>query len=359
MKIMKQEFINIQMPKGKKIIGPGQPVFIVAEMSGNHNQDIRRAYKIIDAAAAAGVDAVKLQTYTPDTMTIDCDKKCFQVQVNRAWKGRTLYQLYGWAHTPWEWQSKLKDYGEKKGVLVFSTPFDETAVDFLEEMKVKLYKVASFEVGDLELLKKIGQTKKPVILSRGMASFEEIKTAVKTLKQAGAPQIAILHCVSSYPALPEQMNIATIPDIAKKFKVISGLSDHTLGLAVSLASVGLGACIIEKHFTLKRADGGPDAAFSLEPQEMKQLVAGVREAEKAIGRPTYKIGQRESENMVFRRSLFAVADIKKGEKLTRKNIRCIRPGYGLAPKYLDKVKGKTAVCDIERGTPLSWKLTGR
>lgn len=348
--------IKIQTPKGQRLIGPGQPVFIIAEMSGNHNQDINRAYAIIDAAAKAGVDAVKLQTYTPDTMTIDCDKEFFKVKVNDAWKGQSLYQLYSLAHTPWEWQPRLKKYGEKKGVLVFSTPFDETAVNFLEKMKVKLYKVASFEVGDLELLKKIGKTRKPVIISRGLAPLTDIKMAVKTLRDAGASQIAILHCVSSYPALPEQMNLATIADIAKKFKVISGLSDHTLGITASLTSIGLGATIIEKHFTLKRADGGPDANFSLEPQEMKQLVSSIREAEKAIGRPTYKIGKKEQENLIFRRSLFTVSDIKKGEKLTRKNIRCIRPGYGLEPKYLNKVIGRVAICKIDRGTPLAWKL---
>jgi len=350
------KLIKIKTPRGERKIGPDQPVFIIAEMSGNHNQSIDRAYEIIDAAVLAGVDAVKLQTYTPDTMTIDCNKEVFKVGDNNVWKGQTLYQLYSQAYTPWEWQPKLKEYGEKKGILVFSTPFDETAVDFLEEMNVELYKVASFEVGDLELLKKIGKTKKPVIISRGLASLQNIKTAVKTLKRAGTSQVAVLHCVSSYPAIPEQMNLATIPDIAKKLKVVSGLSDHTLGATVSLASIGLGAKIIEKHFTLKRSDGGPDAGFSLEPQEMKELVLAIREAEKAIGLPTYKIGKREQENLIFRRSLFAVADIKKGEKLTRQNVRCIRPGYGLEPKNLNKVIGRTAACQIDRGTPLDWKL---
>ncbi|MBU2265236.1 pseudaminic acid synthase [Patescibacteria group bacterium] len=353
---MKINPIKIKTPKGWRLIGPGQPVFIVAEMSGNHNQDINRAYKIINAAAKIGADAIKLQTYTPDTLTIDCDNKYFQIGVNKAWRGQTLYSLYQKAYTPWDWQPKLKKYGEQKGLVVFSTPFDKTAVDFLEKIEVKLYKVASFEVGDVDLLERIGQTKKPVIISRGMASLNEIKLAVKILKKAGASQVAVLHCVSSYPALPEQMNLATIPDITKKFKVISGLSDHTLGTTISLASVGLGACIIEKHFTLKRSDGGPDAAFSLEPQEMKQLVEGIREVEKAIGRPTYKIDKKESENMIFRRSLFAVNDIKKGEKLTCQNVRCIRPGYGLAPKYLKKIIGKKTAKDIKRGTPIKFKL---
>lgn len=350
------KYIEIATPKGKRKIGPEQPVFIVAEMSGNHNHDIRRAYKIIDAAAAAGADAVKLQTYTADTLTIDSDKKWFQVKVNDAWKNQTLHSLYQKAYTPWEWQPKLKQYAESKGLLLFSTPFDNTAVDFLEKMKVSLYKVASFEIADIPLLKRIGKTKKPVIISRGLASLNDIKLAIKTLKANGAPAVAVLHCVSSYPALPEQMNLATIPDIGKKFKVVSGLSDHTLDITVSLTAVALGAAIIEKHFTLKRTDGGPDAGFSLEPAELKKLVLTVREIEQAIGKPTYKIGKKEKENIVFRRSLFAVKDIKRGEKFTVRNLRSIRPGYGLAPKYYDQILGKSARKDIAAGTPLSWKL---
>lgn len=245
---------------------------------------------------------------------------------------------------------------KKKGLIFFSTPFDDTAVDFLEKMRVPLYKVASFEVVDLELLKKIGRTKKPVIVSRGMASFREIAAAVKTLKRSGAPEVAVLHCVSSYPALPEQMNLATIPDLAKKLKVVSGLSDHTLGTTTALISVGLGAHIIEKHFTLKRSDGGPDAAFSLEPREFAQLVRSARSIERTIGRPTYKIGKRESENRVFRRSLFVVKDIKIGEKFSRRNVRCIRPGYGMKPEYLRKIIGKRADKNVQRGTPLARNL---
>lgn len=352
---MKIKPIKIKTPEGWRLIGPGQPVFIVAEMSGNHNGDIKRAYKIIDAAAKAGADAIKLQTYTPDTMTIDCNKKWFMVK-GELWGGQTLYDLYKTAYTPWVWQPKLKAYAEKKGLVCFSTPFDETAVDFLEKMDVQLYKVASFEVVDIPLLERIGRTKKPVLMSRGMASLEELKLALKTLKKFGCPQVVVLHCVSSYPAIPEQMNLATIPDLQKKFKVPVGLSDHTLSNDVSVAGVALGACVIEKHFTLKRADGGPDAAFSLEPAEMEQLVVASRVAEKAIGYPIYKIGKRESENMVFRRSLFVVNDIKKGEKLSRQNVRCIRPGYGLAPKYLEQVLGKKVKENILRGTPLSLKM---
>jgi len=352
----KTQIIKIKTPKGEKIIGPGHPIFIVAEISANHNQSYEKAKKIIDAAIDAGVDAIKLQTYTPDTMTIKSDKKWFKINKGN-WAGQTLYNLYKKAYTPWEWQPKLKKYAEKKGVILFSTPFDNTAVDFLEKMNVALYKVASFEVVDMPLLKRIGQTKKPVIISRGMASVQELKLAIKTLRDNGTPKIAVLHCVSSYPAQPEQMNLATIPDIARRFKVVPGLSDHTLGITVPITSIALGTCIIEKHVTLSRADGGPDAEFSLEPCELKQMVKSVREAQLAIGKPSYKLGKRESQNIVFRRSLFAVKNIKKGEKFTEKNIRSIRPGYGLAPKYYDKVIGKTAVKNIERGTPLKWGWT--
>jgi len=348
--------IVIKTPKGKRIIGPGHPAFIIAEMSGNHNRDINRAYKIIDEAAAAGADAIKLQTYTPDTITIDSDKKYFQVKVNDAWKGQTLYNLYKKVYTPWEWQPKLKAYGEKKGLVVFSTPFDNTAVDFLERMKVSLYKVASFEVVDIPLLKRIGRTKKPVIMSRGMASLSEMKLAIKTLKNSGCPAVAILHCVSSYPAKPEEMNLATIPDMAKKLKIIVGLSDHNLDSAVSIASVALGGAIIEKHLTLKRSDGGADAAFSLEPDEFKELARSVRTAEAAIGKPGYGVGTKESENVIFRKSLFVVKNIKKGDKFDKKNVRSIRPGHGLEPKYYDKILGKTAKADVEKGEPLSWRL---
>lgn len=349
-------YLKIKTAKGLRLIGPGQPVFVVAEMSGNHNHDIRRAFKIIDEAAKAGADAIKLQTYTPDTITLDCDNEFFQIKTNDAWKGQTLYSLYNKAYMPWPWQPKLKKYAESSGLVCFSAPFDKTAVDFLEKMKVALYKIASFEIVDLDLLKRIGRTKKPVIISRGLASANEISSAIKTLKKAGCPEIAVLHCVSSYPAALEEMNLATIPDIAKRFKVISGLSDHTAGLTAALVAVALGANIIEKHFTLRRADGGPDAAFSIEPEELKSLISGIRQAEKAIGRPTYKAGKKELENKIYRRSLFAVKEIKKGEKLHQANIKSIRPGYGLEPKYYYKILGKTAKTDIKPGTPLSWKI---
>lgn len=341
---------------GSKKIGAGQPCFIIAELSGNHKQDINRAYKLIDAAAETGVDAIKLQTYTPDTLTIDSNKKWFRIGKANTWTGQTLYDLYKTAYTPWEWHSKLFAYGRKKGLIIFSTPFDITAVDFLEKFDPPLYKISSFESNDLELLERIGKTKKPVLMSRGLASITAINLAISTLKKSGCPNVVVLHCISSYPATLEQMNIATIPDIARKFKVIAGLSDHSLGLTAAITAAAMGAKVIEKHFTLSRADRGPDYAFSLEPKEMKELVKTIREVEKAIGQPTYTPGKRESENIIFRRSLFIVKDIKKEEKLTRENIRCIRPGYGLMPKYLDQILGKTARGDIERGTPLTWKI---
>ncbi len=353
------DILEIKTPRGLRKIGPGYPVFIIAEMSGNHNQSLDKALKIIDAAAQAGVDAIKLQTYTADTMTIDCSNQYFQVNVNPAWQGQTLYSLYQKAYTPWAWQKQLKAYGESLGLLVFSTPFDETAVDFLESLDVALYKIASFETGDIELLKKVGQTKKPVIISRGLTTAEDLSEAIKVLRLAGTPQLAVLHCVSSYPATADQMNLATIPDLTNRFNVVAGLSDHSLdklGLVVPLTAVALGASIIEKHFCLSRIDGGPDAAFSLEPIELKQLVDSIREAEKAIGQATYAVGDKEAENILFRRSIFTIKDIKKGEVLTRENIRVIRPGYGLAPKLLPKILGKKASQDLPLGTPLAENL---
>jgi len=339
---------------GKRLIGEGHPVFIVAEISGNHNQSLARAKKLLEAACKTGVDAVKLQTYTPDTLTIDSKNKWFWVgnKNNKDWQGMTLHQLYQTAYTPWEWYEPLKKIADQHGVILFSTPFDETAVDFLEKLNVPVYKIASYEMGDLELLKKVAKTKKPVIISKAFATKEDTALAVKTLRSNGAKSIALLHCVDAYPSKPEAMNLSTISDIGKRFNVIPGLSDHSLGITTALTSVALGAKVIEKHITLKRADGGPDAAFSLEPHEFKELVRVVRDAEKAIGKVFYGIEKSEQANVIFKRSLFVVQDVKKGEKFTRKNVRCIRPGYGLAPKYLSKVLGKKATRTIARGTPL-------
>lgn len=344
-----------------RAIGPGHPAYIVAELSGNHNQSYALAAKTVEAACRAGVDAVKLQTYTPDTLTIDCANKWFRVGgTNREWRGQTLYKLYGRAHTPWEWQPKLQRIAARHGVELFSSAFDESAVDFLETLRVPAYKVASFEIVDLELLRRIGATRKPVILSRGMASLDEIRLAIRTLSAAGARDIAVLHCVSSYPARPEEMNLATIPALRKTLRRVIGLSDHTLGTEVSIASVVMGASIIEKHITLDRSAGGVDAAFSLEEKEFKQLVEAVRNAEQAIGTPQFKAGRRESTNKVFRRSLFVVADVAKGEPFTRDNVRVIRPGYGLAPRLLRTALGSRATRAIKRGTPLAAEhLDGR
>ena len=344
---------SILIKASKKIkIGPGFPVFIIAEMSANHGHDIKKAFQIIDAAAKAGANAIKVQTYTPDTITIDSDKKYFQIKVNKAWKGQTLYNLYKKAYTPWEWLSKLKKYTESKGLVFFSSVFDNTSVDFLEKMNVPLYKVASFEVVDIPLLEKIGKTKKPVLMSRGMASIPELRLAIETLRKYGCPSIALLHCISSYPAQYDEMNLSTISDMMKRFKIPIGLSDHSPKFTASVAAVSLGATIIEKHIILSRTDGGPDAAFSLEPKEFKDLVKSIRDTEKAIGQPFYGSGTKESENIIFRKSLFAVKNIAKNEKFTIHNVRSIRPGHGLEPKYYNKIIGKLAKVDIERGTPL-------
>lgn len=343
---MKNNTIKI----GKHVIDTRHPALIVAEMSGNHNHDIKRALKIIDAAADAGADAIKLQTYTADTITIDSDTKPFQVM----WKGkrRTLYDLYGEAYTPWEWHAKLFAHAKKRGLLCFSTPFDPTAVDFLENLHVPCYKVASFEIVDIPLLEAIGKTKKPVIMSRGMASIADIELAIQTLRKFGTKDIILLHCVSAYPARPEDMHLATIPDMQKRFGVQVGLSDHTLGTDVAVAATVLGACLIEKHMTLRRKDGGPDSSFSLEPEEFAAMVRSVRVVEEAMGEPSYAQSADEKKNITFRKSLFVVRDVKKGERFTSENVRSIRPGNGLAPKFYRSILGKRAARDIKRATPL-------
>ncbi|MCK5230875.1 MAG: pseudaminic acid synthase [Desulfobulbaceae bacterium] len=341
----------------KRKIGSGQPVYIIAEMSANHNQDFNQAVDIIKAAKEAGADAVKLQTYTPDTLTIDCDNDYFQIK-ETIWQGKNLYQLYGEAHTPWEWQPKLQEVASSIGLDFFSTPFDATAVDFLEEMAVPLHKVASFELVDLALLKKIGATGKPVIMSTGMASLAEIDEAVRTLNENGCNELALLKCTSAYPAPPADMNLKTIPHLADAFGVAVGLSDHTMGSTVAVAAVSLGACIVEKHFALSRSTPGPDTAFSLEPHEFKAMVQAVREAEKALGVVSYEVTAKERESRIFRRSLFVVKDMKGGEIFSQENVRSIRPGHGLHTRYLDDVLGRRAGCDIDRGTPLDWEIIG-
>ncbi|MCX5876796.1 MAG: pseudaminic acid synthase [Deltaproteobacteria bacterium] len=340
-----------------RVIGSGHPVYIIAEMSANHGQDFDQAARIIEAAKEAGADAVKLQTYTPDTLTIACDNEYFRIK-GTIWEGRPLYDLYGEAYTPWEWQPQLKEIADRLGIILFSTPFDVTAVEFLEGMDVPAHKVASFELVDLALLERIGATGKPVIMSTGMASLAEIDEAVATLRRAGAGGIGLLKCTSAYPAQAADMNLCTIPHLAETFGVVAGLSDHTTGLAAPVAAVALGAAIIEKHFTLGRAAGGPDSAFSLEPHEFAAMVAAVRETEQALGRVCYESSAAEEKSRAFRRSLFVVEDVLAGEVLTSENIRSIRPGYGLAPKYLGQVLGRRSSRAIRRGTPLGWEMVG-
>ncbi|MCA8986742.1 MAG: pseudaminic acid synthase [Planctomycetaceae bacterium] len=341
-----------------RTIGSGNPVYIIAELSANHHHDLSRAEELMHAAKRAGADAVKLQTYTPDTLTIDSDQKWFQVGAGTLWEGKNLYQLYGEACTPWEWHPRLFELAQKLELDCFSTPFDFSAVDFLEELKVPCYKIASFEIVDLALLKKIGATGKPVIMSTGMASLAEIEEAVSTLRSAGTDQLVLLKCTSSYPSLPEEMNLQTIPHLAAAFDVPVGLSDHTLGIAVPVTAVALGACVIEKHFTLSRNEKGPDSEFSLEPDEFREMVSAVRVAEKSLGKVNYTPTEREQASRVFRRSLFVVKEIAAGEPFTSENVRSIRPGHGLLPKYLPVIIGKRASRDLTRGTPLTWDDIG-
>lgn len=338
-------------------IGPNEPVYIVAEMSANHGQNFDQALRIMEAAKEAGADAIKLQTYTADTLTIASDKEPFRIK-GTVWQGRNLHDLYKEAFTPWEWQPKLLAAATAMGLHCFSAPFDESAVDFLESIGVPAHKVASFELVDLALLRKIAGTGKPVIMSTGMATLAEIDEAVTTLRQGGCREIALLKCTSAYPASSLSMNLRTIPHLAQAFGVVSGLSDHTLGLAVPVAAVAMGATIIEKHLTLSRSAPGPDSGFSLEPSEFKAMVAAVRETEQALGAVSYAVTEQEEASRVFRRSLFVVEDVKAGEVLTSNNLRSIRPGHGLHPRYLDTALGRRAAQDIEKGTPLAWQHLG-
>jgi len=340
---------------GNRLIGPEQKTFIIAEMSANHNKNFDKAVKIIEAAKQAGADAVKLQTYKPDTITMNCNNEYFQIQ-DTIWKGKNLYQLYEEAYTPWEWQPKLKEIADRLGIILFSTPFDHTAVAFLESMEVPAYKIASFENNDIPLIEKVAQTGKPIILSTGLASLEEIDEAVKTIKRNGNSQIALLKCTSAYPAPPNEMNLKTIPHMANTFKVPVGLSDHTLGSCVSVAAIALGSAIIEKHLTLSRSDPGPDNSFSMEPHEFEEMVSEIRIAEQALGKINYDITSKQKENRIFRRSLFVVKDVNKGEFFTKDNIRSIRPGHGIHTRHFKDIIGKKAKKSIDRGTPLNWDL---
>jgi pseudaminic acid synthase len=337
-------------------IGPGHPVYIVAELSANHNQNFDRAVRTLQAAKEAGADAVKLQTYTPDTITIDSDREGFRIGGGTLWDGHTLHELYGEAHTPWEWQPKLKQVADGLGMDLFSSPFDATAVDFLEKMNVPAYKLASFELVDIPLIRKMAQTGKPIIISTGMATQEEIEEAIETARQAGATQIALLKCTSAYPAPPDEMNLRTITEMVRLYKVPVGLSDHSMSIAVPVSAVALGASVVEKHITLSRSEKGPDSAFSLEPDEFKLMVEAVRIAERALGQIHFGVSAQEASSRVFRRSLFVVQDMKSGEVFTDQNVRSVRPGHGLHTRHLPEILGKRAARDVERGTPMSWDL---
>ena len=344
------------MQIGSRSIGPGQPVFVIAELSANHAQNIDRARKLVHAAASAGADAVKLQTYTPETITMDADTEYFRIDSGTVWDGRTLHSLYVDANTPWEWHDELKAEATGLGMELFSSPFDASAVEFLESLGVPAYKIASFEIVDLGLIRLTARTGKPLIISTGMATLDEIAEAVRVAREAGAEDIILLKCTSSYPAPPEEANLRTIPHMAQAFRVPVGLSDHTLGIAVPVAAVSLGACVVEKHLTLARTDGGPDSGFSLEPDEFRKMVDAIRIAEKALGSVSYEPTEHEAASRILRRSLFVVEDIKAGDVFSEANIRSIRPGHGLHTRHLPEVLGRRARSDALRGTPMRWEL---
>jgi pseudaminic acid synthase len=344
---------------GNKSISSSDEPFIIAEMSGNHNQSLDRALEIVEAAASTGAHALKLQTYTPDTMTLDLSEGEFFISDNNSlWKGRSLYELYQEAHTPWEWHAPIFKRARELGLIVFSTPFDETAVDFLEDLDVPCYKIASFENTDIPLIRKVASTGKPMIISTGMATIAELDETVRTARENGCEDIVLLKCTSTYPATPENSNLLTIPHMREMFNCEVGLSDHTPGIGSAVASVALGATVIEKHFTLCREDGGIDSAFSMEPEEMAQLVLETKRAWQSLGKITYEPGQSEAKSRIFRRSLYITRNMKAGDILTRENVRAIRPGHGLPPKYLDVVLGKKISRDVKMGTPLMWALVG-
>jgi N-acetylneuraminate synthase len=343
------------MKIGTQRIGINHAPFIIAEMSGNHNQSLERALEIVEAAARTGAHAIKLQTYTADTMTLDLKEGEFFISdKNSPWKGQSLYDLYKIAHTPWDWHKPIFDHAKKLGLICFSTPFDETAVEFLEKLEAPAYKIASFENTDLPLIQRVAATGKPLIISTGMASQEELDESVDVARKAGCKDLILLKCTSTYPATPENSNLLTIPYLRDRYGCEIGLSDHTLGIGVAVASIALGATVIEKHFTLKRSDGGVDSAFSLEPHEMKELVEQTKRAWQSLGKVFVAPTEAEKPSIMFRRSLYVVKDMKAGDVLTKENVRAIRPGLGLSPKEFDRVVGKKVKYDVKRGTPLIW-----
>lgn len=342
-----------------RVVGAEYSPFIIAEMSGNHNQSLDRALEIVEAAAKSGAHALKIQTYTPDTMTLDLDEREFHISDPKSlWAGKSLYKLYGEAYTPWEWHKPIFDRARELGIIPFSTPFDDTAVDFLESLDVPCYKIASFENTDLPLIRRVAATGKPLIISTGMASIAELDETVRAARGAGCKDLILLKCTSTYPATPENTNILTIPHMRELFDCEVGLSDHTMGVGVSVASVALGATVIEKHFTLNRADGGVDSTFSMEPAEMSQLVIETARAWQALGKVSYGATEAEKKSIVFRRSLYIVQDMKAGDVLTSENLRAIRPGLGLPVKFIEQLLGKRITCNVQRGTPLTWNLLG-
>ena len=345
--------MNKEIKIGSHVISENSPTYIVAEMSANHNMDFNRAKDIIKAAKESGADAIKIQTYTPDTITIDSDMPAFRTK--GIWEGRTLYELYGKAYTPWEWQKDLRDYAKEVGIDFFSSPFDLTAVDFLEELDVPAYKVASFEINDIPFIRKIAKLGKPIIMSTGIAYLEDIDLAIRTCMEENNENVILLKCISAYPAPYENMNLKVIPNMRETFNCICGLSDHSMGTEIAVAAVSLGAKVIEKHFTLRRADGGEDSEFSMEPSEFAMMVKEIRNVEKALGKVTYELNEGQIESRIFSRSLFVVEDVKEGEIFTPANVRSIRPGIGMHTKYWNEILGKKARCDIKKGTPMDWK----
>ena len=349
-------FMEKEIRIGRHVISESSPTFIVAEMSANHNMDFDRAVAILRAAKEAGADAVKIQTYTADTITLNCDAPCFQITQGTLWDGTTLYKLYQSAYTPWEWQPKLKEIAEGMGLEFFSSPFDPSSVDFLEEMGVPAYKIASFEITDIPLLKKIARLGKPVIIATGIARLADIELAVRTCREAGNEKVILLKCTSSYPAPYEDINLRTIPSMGDTFDCLTGLSDHSMGSAIAGAAVALGARVVEKHLTLKRADGGADAAFSMEPEEFKEMTDNIRKTELALGRVTYDLTPKQAREREHARSLFVAKDMKAGEVFTPENLRSVRPADGLHTMYYEELLGKKIRRDAKLGTPMSWDL---
>lgn len=337
-------------------IGKEERAFIIAEISANHNGNFESAVRIIKEAKKAGADAIKIQTYTADTITLDCDNEYFQIKQGTIWDGTTLHKLYQEAYTPWEWQPRLKEIAEEEGLICFSSPFDKTSVDFLEEMNVPAYKIASFEITDIPLIEYVASKGKPIIISNGIATLADIQEAIAACKRMGNDQIILLKCTSSYPAPMEEVNLNTIPNMRETFNAVVGLSDHTLGQEVAVASVALGAKVIEKHFILDRSEGGPDAAFSMEPEEFKNMVNSIRNVEKALGMVKYDLSEKMKKSREFSRSLFVVKDVKEGEIFTEDNVKSIRPGFGMHTRYYSDILGKKARANIEKGTPLKWDL---